>query len=175
LGSDTGWANRTASDPKGRGEVNTMNDSVDLQFVLRSLQLAADAVSHGNHPFGALLVCDGQILLEAENTIFTEHDLTNHAEINLVRLAVRQYDPAFLEDCTLYTSTEPCAMCAGAIYWSGIGAVVYACSATRLADIAGEQLAIRSTEIFATGIRKVFVTGPVLEDEATSVHVAYWT
>src|SRR5579859_3432783 len=100
--------------------------TVNNDFVRRSVQIAADAVSHGNHPFGALLVRDGKVLLEAENTIFTRHDITNHAEMNLVRLSVNRYDAAFLADCTLYTSTEPCAMCAGAIYWSGIGAVVFA-------------------------------------------------
>lgn len=151
-----------------------MNNLHDNDFVRRSLQIAADAVSHGNHPFGSLLVREGQILLEAENTIFSERDVTNHAELNLVRLAVRQYDPAFLESCTLYASTEPCAMCSGAIYWSGIGAVVYACSAKRLADFAGEHLAVPCADIFSKGMRKVVVRGPVLEDEATHVHVAYW-
>jgi tRNA(Arg) A34 adenosine deaminase TadA len=151
-----------------------MANQSEFDFVRRSLQIAADAVSHGNHPFGALLVRDGRILLEAENTIFTEHDLTNHAELNLVRLAVHQYDPAFLEDCILYTSTEPCAMCSGAIYWSGIGTVIYACSAKQLAEFAGEHLAVPCSDIFAKGIRKVIVRGPLLEDEAIHVHATYW-
>ena len=140
----------------------------------RSIQIATEAVRHGNHPFGALLVKDGQILLEAENTIFTEHDVTNHAELNLVRLAVRRYDFAFLEGCTLYCSTEPCAMCAGAIYWAGIGAVIYACSAQRLAQFAGEHLAIPCQDVFSRGIRKVLIAGPVLETEAEQLHKDYW-
>jgi len=151
-----------------------MNFSVDEQLVRRSLKIAADAVARGNHPFGALLAKDGQILLEAENTVYTGHDVTNHAETNLVRLAVQHYDFAFLESCVLYTSTEPCAMCSGAIYWSGVGAVVYACSAERLGKIAGKGLEIRSREVFATGIRQVTVVGPVLEDEAIAVHESYW-
>ncbi len=151
-----------------------MNFPVDQQLVRRSLQIAADAVAHGNHPFGALLAKDGKILLEAENTVYTGHDVTHHAETNLVRLSVQRYESAFLEGCVLYTSTEPCAMCSGAIYWSGIGTVVYACSAPRLADFAGKGLEIRSSEIFAAGARKVIVVGPVLEDEAVQVHAAYW-
>ncbi|MBI1259530.1 MAG: nucleoside deaminase [Chloroflexi bacterium] len=151
-----------------------MNFSVDEVLVRRSLQLAADAVAHGNHPFGALLAKDGQILLEAENTVNTGHDVTNHAETNLVRLATQRYDFAFLEGCILYTSTEPCAMCSGAIYWSGVSAVVYACSAKRLGEIAGKGLEIRSREIFASGTRPVSVVGPVLEDEAAQVHLGYW-
>ena len=151
-----------------------MTLQVDEQLVRRSLQIATDAVSHGNHPFGALLAKDGQVLLEAENTIYSGHDVTHHAETNLVRLAVQHYDFAFLEGCVLYTSTEPCAMCSGAIYWSGIGAVVYACSAPRLADFAGKGLEVRSGEIFASGTRQVIIVGPILEDEATQVHAAYW-
>jgi tRNA(Arg) A34 adenosine deaminase TadA len=151
-----------------------MNITVDEQLVRRSVQLAADAVAHGNHPFGALLAKEGQILLEAENTIFTGKDVTNHAETNLVRLAVQQYDFIFLEGCVLYTSTEPCAMCSGAIYWSGVGTVVYACSAPRLAEFAGIGLEIRSREVFASGTRKVTLVGPVLEDEAIQVHAGYW-
>jgi tRNA(Arg) A34 adenosine deaminase TadA len=147
---------------------------VNQAFIKRTIELAASAVAHGNHPFGALLVKNGQIILEAENTIFTEHDVTNHAEMNLVRLAVKHHEADFLADCILYTSTEPCAMCSGAIYWAGIGGVVYACSAGRLADFAGEHLGIRSAEIFATGVRKVSTVGPILETEAEGVHRTYW-
>lgn len=147
---------------------------VDEAFVRRSIQLAANAVAHGNEPFGALLAKDGQILLEIENSIYTGHDVTNHAETSLVRAAVRQYDSAFLADCVLYTSTEPCAMCAGAIYWSGIGTVVYACSEQRLAHYAGWQFDIPCREIFARGARQVAVFGPVLENEAEQVHAGYW-
>ncbi len=147
---------------------------IDHALVRRSIQLAADAVSHGNEPFGALLAKDGQILLEAENSIVSGHDVTHHAETNLVRLAVARYDADFLAGCVLYTSTEPCAMCAGAIYWSGVGTVVYACSSPRLAHYAGAGLELRADEVFARGARPVSVTGPVLEDEAAQVHAAYW-
>ncbi len=146
----------------------------DLALVRRSLEIAVNAVDHGNHPFGALLPKGRKILLEAENTVYTGHDITNHAETNLVHMAVQTYDFAFLEGCVLYTSTEPCAMCAGAIYWSGIGAVVYACSSPRLADFAGKGLEIRSSEVFAQGARKVIVVGPVLEGEAGALHARYW-
>ncbi|MFD7102034.1 nucleoside deaminase [Streptomyces celluloflavus] len=73
---------------------------------------------------------DDEILLEAENTVTTGRDATGHAETNLVRLATATYDAGFLRTCSLYTSTEPCAMCSGAIYWGGIGRVVYAPAGT---------------------------------------------
>ena len=147
---------------------------VQETFVRRSLEIAANAVHRGNHPFGALLVRDNRITLEAENTVFTEGNVTAHAELNLVRLAVRQYDSAFLAKCTLYTSTEPCAMCAGAIYWAGIASVVFACSAERLADFAGQHLSVSCRVIFSSGARETVVIGPILESEAERVHAAYW-
>lgn len=147
---------------------------VDNDLVRRSIQLSADAVAHGNEPFGALLAKDGQPLLEIENTIYTQHDVTNHAETNLVREAVKHYDEAFLADCVLYTSTEPCPMCAGAIYWSGIGAVVYACSAERLAQYSGVSMHVDCEIILGSGTHEIRVQGPVLEDEAAQVHAAYW-
>ena len=88
----------------------------------------------------ALLVRDGEIVMEAENTVESEVDITGHAELNLVRRAVHELGEEVVKACTLYTSTEPCAMCSGAIYWSGISRVVYACSAKRLGEIAGGSL-----------------------------------
>jgi len=154
--------------------VENASFTVDEALVRRSIRLAADAVAHGNEPFGALLAKDGQILLEVENSIYTGHDVTNHAETSLVRHAVQKYNTEFLKACVLYTSTEPCAMCAGAIYWSGIGTVVYACSEQRLAHYAGVEFDIPCREIFARGAHQVQVVGPVLESEAEQVHAAYW-
>src|SRR5690606_38467526 len=93
-----------------------------------AIALSKSAMDHGNEPFGAVLVKDGEIVLRAENSVFSGHDMTNHAEMNLVKLAAQHFGAEALADCTLYSSTEPCAMCAGAIYWSGIGRLVYACS-----------------------------------------------
>ena len=150
------------------------NATAHEPFIRRAIEIAADAVRHGNHPFGALLVRNGQIVLEVENTVNTEHDVTAHAELNLVRLAVRQFEPPFLADCTLYASAEPCAMCSGAIYWAGIGTVLFACSAQRLAHFAGDHLSVPCRSIFAMGVRETTVVGPILESEAEQAHAGYW-
>jgi tRNA(Arg) A34 adenosine deaminase TadA/GNAT superfamily N-acetyltransferase len=147
---------------------------VDEVLVRRSIQLSIDAVAKGNEPFGALLAKDGQIILEAENSIYTAHDVTNHAETNLVRMAVQRYDEAFLSGCVLYTSTEPCAMCSGAIYWSGIGAVVYACSEQRLSDFSGLALSVPCRSVLHSGTHEILVYGPMLQDDAAQVHAGYW-
>ena len=152
----------------------------DEGFLRRALELASEARASGNHPFGALLVGpDGTVLAEARNSVVTERDATGHAETNLVRLAGRV--DADLRACTLYTSTEPCAMCAGAIYWSGIGRVVYGLSEVELLELTGTgnpdnpTLALPSREVFARGQRPVVVDGPSLEAEARAVHDGFWT
>jgi tRNA(Arg) A34 adenosine deaminase TadA len=146
-------------------------------FLREAIALSKSATERGNEPFGAVLVKNGEIILRAENNIVTGHDPTGHAETNLVRLAVAKYEPGFLADCTLYTSTEPCVMCAGSIYWANIGRMAYACSEKRLSQIIGKPggFDLPCTEVFARGLgHHVEVIGPILEDEAAVIHLAYW-
>lgn len=152
----------------------------DLEFLRQALEVARRSRANGNHPFGAVLVdAQGKVVLEAENTVETERDCTGHAELNLMRLASRCYDPDFLAACTLYTSTEPCAMCSGAIYWGNVRRVVYALSEARLRALTGDDpanptLDLPCREVFARGQRPVEVLGPALEDEAIRVHEGFW-
>jgi tRNA(Arg) A34 adenosine deaminase TadA len=155
-----------------------MNDS-DLSLLRLAIDVARRARDHGNHPFGALLA-DGQgnVLLEAENTVNTAHDCTGHAELNLMRVASQSFAPEILAHCTLYTSTEPCPMCAGAIFWGGVGRVVYALSEEGLYVLTGDsphKLLLSCREVFARGGRPIEVLGPALEEEARQVHADFWT
>jgi tRNA(Arg) A34 adenosine deaminase TadA len=143
-------------------------------FVRKALILAEQAVEHGNHPFGALLVKGEEVILTAENAVNTENDVTRHAELVLVSRASKTLAPEVLAECTLYTSTEPCAMCAGAIYWAGIPRVVYGCPAETVAEIASSTFVVPCRELFARGQPVVEVVGPVLEDEAVRLHRAFW-
>lgn len=146
-----------------------------------AIDLARRSRGRGNHPFGALLAdADGVVLAEAENTVVSEHDVTGHAETNLVRIASRRFDRACLRLCTMYTSTEPCAMCSGAIYWCGIGRVVYGLSEAGLLKLTGSHadnptMSLPCRDVFGHGQDSVTVVGPALEDEARSVHDGFWT
>jgi tRNA(Arg) A34 adenosine deaminase TadA len=150
------------------------------RHLLAAIELARRAREHGNHPFGALLVDeDGNVVLEAENTVLTERDVTGHAETNLMRLASSRFDAAFLGTCTLYTSTEPCPMCAGAIYWGNVRRVVFALSQEEMRRISGGdpenfQLELTSREVFARGDHDVEVIGPHLLEQARAVHDGFW-
>jgi tRNA(Arg) A34 adenosine deaminase TadA len=152
--------------------------TINLTLLRRAISLAASAREHGNHPFGALLADEnGLVLLEAENTVNTASDATGHAETNLVRLASQKYPFEVLAKTTLYTSTEPCPMCSGAIFWSGIGRVIYALSEDGLYSMTGESpesLKLPCREVFARGGRPVEVSGPLLEEEASKVHQGFW-
>jgi len=145
-----------------------------------AIELAACARANGNQPFGSLLVdAAGSVVLDAENTAVTTGDCTGHAELNLVREASVRFTPEQLRPLTLYTSTEPCAMCAGAIFWSGIGRVVFALSSETLGAIVRDEtgawtLAMSCREVFERGGRPTDVSGPLLEDEGRAVHDGFW-
>ncbi len=148
--------------------------NVDEKFMQAAIDLAWQARRAGNHPFGALLELDGRVLLTALNTVNSDHDVTRHAELNLVSLASKQFDVDTLAKMTLYTSTEPCAMCAGAIYWAGIRRVVFGCSGGVLGEIAGGEFVVPSRDLFAYGKTPIAVVGPVLAEQAADVHMGFW-
>ena len=155
-------------------------DEQDLAFLRDAIDLARSARRNGNHPFGAVLVDEqGQTLIRAENTVVSERDITGHAEMNLIRSAASGYEASFLARCTLYASTEPCPMCAGAIFWGNIRRVVFGLSEAGLYDIVGwnseEVLHLSCQEVFARGKKPVQIVGPLLEDEAREVHLGFWT
>jgi len=155
--------------------------STDLEHLRTAISIAQFARDHGNHPFGAILVDENnQVLLQAENTVVIESDCTGHAETNLMRLASQHFSPEKLSTCTLYTSTEPCAMCAGAIHWGNVRRVVFALSEIELYEMIGpspEHLLLPCTEVFARSQRPVEVIGPSLElnAEARAVHEGFWS
>jgi tRNA(Arg) A34 adenosine deaminase TadA len=154
--------------------------AADVAFLRRSFEVARRAREHGNHPFGAVLVGpDGEVLLERENGYLPDRDMTAHAERLLATAASRAYGPELLARCTLYSSAEPCAMCAGAAYWAGIGRVVYALGERRLKAVTGDHpenptLDLPCRAVFAAGQRAVEVVGPLLEEEGAALHEGVW-
>jgi tRNA(Arg) A34 adenosine deaminase TadA len=153
----------------------------DSLYLRRAIALSERARTNGRHPFAALVVApSGEVLAAAENrAIGPDCDATGHAELEAVRAASRQHSPEALAAATLYSSAEPCAMCAGAIYWSGIGRVVYGLSEERLLALTGNHsenptLRLPCREVFARGQRAIEVIGPSLEDEAAAAHAGFW-
>ena len=149
----------------------------------RAIALAQSARSKGNHPFGALLCrLDGTIVLEAENTVGADNDVTCHAEQNLMSAASRQFRSTELAQLVMVTSTEPCAMCAGATFWTGVRAVVFGLPELALCEMCTSPanptppvLNIPCTQVFAgCPGHPTVVIGPILQDEARVPHLGFW-
>ena len=152
----------------------------DEHFLRRSFDVARRAKVNGNHPFAAILVDQNRnVLIEAENGYMPNHDGTAHAERLLATQACTTLNRDVLKAATLYSSAEPCAMCAGAIYWAGIGRLVYGLSEHRLRALTGNHpenptLDLPCREVFRRGQRPTEVIGPLLEDEAEALHAGVW-
>lgn len=142
----------------------------DEAFLREALALAQQAYAMGDEPFGAVLVVRGEVVLTASNTVTREHDPTRHAELNLVSQASRTLPRETLRVATLYASTEPCAMCAGAICRTRVPKVVYACSGQGLRDLIGGGLAVPCRQILQRPHHSVEVLGPLLEEEGLALH-----
>jgi len=153
----------------------------DLDRLRRTFAMAGAARAAGKHPFAAMVVDEqGTVWSEAgNNSLPPDGDPTQHAEVIAAAQAARRLTPERLARCTLYTSAEPCCMCAGAVYWCNIGRVVYGLSEKALLGITGNHaenptLSLSCRTMFASGQRAIRVTGPLLEDEAAEVHRGFW-
>ncbi len=158
-----------------------MTPKQDLQFLRRSFDVAKRAREGGDHPFGAILVGpDGEILREQGNGYTAEGgDRTAHAERLIASWAAKNLDLARLRRSTLYSSAEPCAMCAGALYWAGIGRLVYGQSEKGLKAATGAHdenptLDLPCRIVFEAGQQPTEVIGPLLEEEAAQLQADFW-
>lgn len=152
-----------------------MLNTMEQRLLRRAMALAEDAVAQGNAPFGAVLALNDKILLEAENTVNTNLDVTQHAEMNVITNDVfKKLTPQQTSAVTLYCSTEPCPMCATALWLGGIRRVVFACSSRSVEHIIRDGVFLECRAIFAHASTPVKVTGPVFEEEALQVHRHYW-
>jgi tRNA(Arg) A34 adenosine deaminase TadA len=148
----------------------------DRKFMLRALELVRDSVSRNLHPFSAVLVKDGKILAEYQNTSDLTHDITQHAETGLISKYSPSIDRATFAGCTLYASSEPCTMCCGSIRFSGIKRVVYGVTELQFLRQWGYPVSIHPLqirEIMARTDPSIQVIGPLLEAEGLELH-AEW-
>jgi tRNA(Arg) A34 adenosine deaminase TadA len=150
----------------------------DQEFLTHVFALAQRSRDEGHHPFAAIVVgADGEIIAEAMNA--SSLDRTAHAEMNALRAASSRHSPQELAGATLYSNAEPCAMCAGGAYWSGVGRVVYGMSEKTLLELTGSDpenptLSLPCRQVFAAGQRPTEVIGPLREQEAKVAHAGFW-
>lgn len=148
-----------------------MSIESDIYHLRSAIAASREARARGDKPFGAVLVKDGQALLTALNNQNSARDCTGHAETVLVREAQRTLGEVALQGATVYASGEPCAMCAGAMFWAGITRVVFAASSPLMdAELGGPTLGVRCAELLAKASPPMRVEGPLLEEEAAAVY-----
>lgn len=155
-----------------------MSPEQTIRALRRANEVARRAMKLGRHPFGAVLVApDGETVLAEQGNV----DTVNHAESTLARTAATNFPPEYLETCTLVTTVEPCAMCAGTQYWANIGRLVFGMTERRLLDLTGNHadnptMDLPSRTVLAAGQKHIEVIGPVAEVEAeiAALHLNFW-
>jgi tRNA(Arg) A34 adenosine deaminase TadA len=155
-----------------------VNTEQAARHLLRANEVARRAMGLGRHPFGAILVApDGDTVLAEQGNV----DTVNHAESVLARTAAQNYSADYLWQCTLVTTVEPCAMCAGTQYWAHIGRLVFGMTESRLLELTGNHhenptMALPCREVFARGQKAVEVIGPVaaVEEDIAALHRGFW-
>jgi len=160
--------------PKGQDP----SEAQIINNLLRANAVAAKAMAGGSHPFGAILVAaDNETVLMEQGNINT----VNHAESTLARLAADRYSPEELWGMTLYSTAEPCVMCAGTQYWANIGRLVYGMSEQKLLELTGNHeenptLDIPSRYVFEHSQKAIRVWGPIpqVEAEIAALHKDFW-
>ena len=100
----------------------------DEYFMRQAIQEAQKAFDVGEIPVGCVVVCNNQVIGKGHNLTELLHDVTAHAEMQAITAAANFLGAKYLTECTLYVTLEPCLMCAGAIYWSPLGKLVYGAS-----------------------------------------------
>lgn len=141
-------------------------------------EIAQQAVEAGHHPFGAVLVAgDNETVLMTQGNLST----VQHAESELARCAFEEWGPDALWPCTLYSTVEPCAMCAGTQYWANIGRLVYGIGERDLLAMTGDHEAnptmdVPSRFVFEHSQKVVEVIGPILalKEEIAALHRDFW-
>ena len=152
-----------------------MASNIDEEHIRTAHELAEDALTDGNPPFGSLLVLDGSVIRTSTNTTKSGEDITAHPELKLAKYAARELDPEERAACTMYTSTEPCAMCAGAIYYAGLGRVVYSVAGSSLPRVREHRgIDISCQEVIDRGDGTTEIDGPVLEEDGLDILGRYY-
>ncbi|WP_299319051.1 nucleoside deaminase [uncultured Maribacter sp.] len=136
----------------------------DTYFMKKALQEAEYAFEAGEVPVGAVIVVQDRIIARAHNLTEKLNDVTAHAEMQAITSAANFLGGKYLKDCTLYVTLEPCQMCAGALYWSQIGKIVYGAT--------DEQ---RGCRVMGTTLHpRTKMIGGILADQASSLLLQFF-
>ncbi len=129
------------------------------------MRLAIEEAKKGDAPYGAVIVKDQKVVAVAHNTVKRDSDPSAHAEINVIRSLTTQLKNPSLEGYSIYTTGEPCPMCATACVWTGISEIIYGASIQDLVSVNQSQIDISCEEVIAKSFRNIKVTRGILKHE----------
>jgi tRNA(Arg) A34 adenosine deaminase TadA len=133
------------------------------------MRLALEAAKKGDAPYGAVIVKDDEVFAVGYNTVHRDNDPSAHAEINVIRSLTAQLKNPSLQGYSIYTTGEPCPMCATACVWTGVSEIIYAVSIQDLISLNQSQIHISCEEVIAKSFRNIKVTKGVLKDECLAL------
>ena len=145
----------------------------DSDFMRLAIDTARKGVAKGQTPFGAVIVKNGKVIVEAHNVVWKTTDPTGHAEVNAIRLACKKLGTINLDGCVIYTTTEPCPMCFSAIHWARISKIVYGAEIADAKKAGFNELVVSAKTMKRLGKSKVEVKGGVLKKENQALF-EYW-
>ncbi|MDZ7963452.1 MAG: nucleoside deaminase [Nostoc sp. DedSLP03] len=129
------------------------------------MRLALAEAKKGDAPYGAVIVKDNEVVAVAHNTVKRDNDPSAHAEINAIRSLTAKLKNPSLEGYSIYTTGEPCPMCATACVWSGLSEIVYGASIQDLITVNQSQISISCEEVIDKSSKKIKVTKDILKNE----------
>ncbi|MEA5604127.1 nucleoside deaminase [Nostoc sp. UHCC 0252] len=129
------------------------------------MHLALAEAKKGDAPYGAVIVINNEVVAVAHNTVKRDNDPSAHAEINVIRSLTAKLKSLSLEGYSIYTTGEPCPMCATACVWSGLSEIVYGASIQDLINVNQSQINISCEEVIAKSFRNIKVTKGILKNQ----------
>jgi guanine deaminase len=148
-------------------------ETIDRKFIQQSIRMAVENVKQQQGgPFAAIIVKNNEIIATGTNVVTTTDDPTAHAEISAIRAACKKLHTFELEDCTIYSSCEPCPMCLGAIYWAHLSRLVFAADKKQAAE-AGFDDDFIYKEIDLTYEKRKLITSQILTEEGEAPFEAW--
>jgi tRNA(Arg) A34 adenosine deaminase TadA len=143
-------------------------------YINKCIELGNLQMEKGNPPFAAILLLDDEIVVEGYSTVGTDDFILGHSEFNLVTGALEKLTPEEMSRAIMYSNAEPCAMCAGVIFNSGLRHLVYGVPTSALLRYFSDTIALPCRVVFDSCNKKVEVEGPILADKAITQFEQFW-
>lgn len=130
---------------------------------------ARSAIARGQSPFGCVIVCDDRLVATGHNQVWLTTDPTAHAEVVAIRRACFRLAAIDLSGCDLYSTCEPCPMCASAIHWAKVSRVHYGAAIADAQQAGFSELLVSMNDLYTRGVSRVSLMPRLLTDQCAAL------